>query len=406
MYKDIDKLMRKMRISALFADGNSRNDATMYYLLRGAHITGCYVKKRGKPAYVIHSPIEREVARETGHRLISLNRYNIRTIYGKHRDPQKAYAAFLNVVLNDLDIRGNVSFYGLRHMGNCYYLMRHLMRMNRRVKIHQGVGRGVISFARETKDKREVERIKRVRSGVIYAFNHMVNAVRTMRVRKNTIMKDRKRALRISDLKAMLRKALFDRKLVDSTGMIVAQGRDAGVPHNTGRDGEAVRLGKTIVLDIFPQEADGGYFFDFTRTICFGFAPKTVVDTYRTVRDAQDYAMSLLAVGKGCRTIEQSICAFFEKRGHPTFLSTPKTQRGYCHSLGHGLGLDVHEIPSFNLLKNNTHKIRPGHVFTVEPGLYYPDKGYGIRLEDVVYVNPRGKIENLTRCARKLIIEM
>lgn len=406
MYKDIDKLMRKMGISALLAEGNTRNDATMYYLLRGAHIFGYYVKKRGKPAYVVHSPIEREVARETGHRLVNLNRYHTGTIYGKYRDQLKAHAAFLNVVLNDLHVKGNVAFYGLDQMGNCYYLMRHLMRMNRKVKIHQGVGRGVISYARETKDKHEVERIKGARNGVIYAFNHMVNTVRTMKVRKNTIMKDRKRTLRIDDLKAMLRKALFDKNLVDSTGMIVAQGRDAGVPHNTGKDGEAVRLGKTIVFDIFPQETGSGYFFDFTRTLCFGFAPKTVVNTYKTVRDAQDYAMSLLAVGKGYRAIEQSICAFFEKYGHPTFVSTPKTQRGYCHGLGHGLGLDVHESPSFNLLKNNTYKIKRGHVFTVEPGLYYPDKGYGVRLEDVVYVNPRGKIENLTRCARKLIIEM
>jgi Xaa-Pro aminopeptidase len=284
--------------------------------------------------------------------------------------------------------------------------MRQVARLNRKVKIHRNVGRGIVSYARETKDTHEVERIKKVRNAVIYAFNHMINTVRTMRVRKNTIMKDRKRTLRINDLKAMLRKALFDRNIVDSTGMIVAQGRDAGVPHNTGRDGEAVRLGKTIVFDIFPQEAGSGYFFDFTRTLCFGFAPKEVMSTYKIVKDAQDYAMSLLAVGKGYRAVEQSICAFFEKHGHPTFVSSPKTQRGYFHGLGHGLGLAVHESPSFNLLKSNTDKIKRGHVFTVEPGLYYPDKGYGVRLEDVVYVNPRGKIENLTRCARKLIIEM
>lgn len=407
MYKDIDRQMKKMGISALYAEKRrSENDATMYYLLRGVHLSAYYIKRRGKPACVVHSPIEREVAAQTGHRLISANQYDMRTIFGKYRDPIKARAVFINTILKDLKVSGNVVFYGSRHMGNSYYLMRQLKRLNRSIKIYRSVGRGVISYARETKDTAEVERIKRVRNGVIHAFNHMLTSVRAMKVKKGLIMMDRKRYLRIADLRSMLTRTLFEQNLMNSGGMIVAQGRDAGVPHNAGRDGSAVKLGKTIVFDIFPQESDGGYYFDFTRTICFGYAPKHLQTIYRTVKDAQDYAMELLSVGRGYRSIERAICDFFEKHGHPTFITNPKTQRGYCHGLGHSFGLDLHESPSFNLLKNNTDTIKRGHVFTVEPGLYYPEKGFGVRLEDAVYVNPRGKVENLTRCARKLIIEM
>lgn len=407
MYKDIDRLMKKMRISALYAEGRlSENDATMYYLLRGAHITAYYIKRRGKQACVVHSPIEREVAAQTGHRLISTNRYDRRTIFGKYRDPFKARAVFINTILNDLKVRGNVVFYGSRHMSNSYHLMRQLKKLSRSIKIYRSVGRGVISYARETKDTAEVERIKRVRNGVIRAFNHMLTSVRAMKVKKGLIMKDRKRYLRITDLRLMLTSTLFEQNLMNSGGMIVAQARDAGVPHNTGRDGSAVKLGKTIVFDIFPQEIGGGYYFDFTRTICFGYAPKHLQAIYRTVKNAQDYAMELLSVGKRYRSIERAICNFFEKHGHPTFITSPKTQRGYCHGLGHSLGLDLHESPSFNLLKNNTDTIERGHVFTVEPGLYYPEKGFGVRLEDVVHISSRGQVKNLTRYPRRFVIEM
>jgi Xaa-Pro aminopeptidase len=398
--------MKKMRINALYAEGSPKDDATMYYLLRGVHISARYIKRRGKPACVVHSPIEREVAAKTGLRLISTNQYDTRTIFGKYRDPLKAHAVFIDRIFNDLNVRGNVAFYGSRHMDSSYYLMRQLKRLNGRIKINRSAGRGVVSHARETKDRSEVERIRRVRNGVIRAFNDMLATVRTMKVRKGSIMKDRKRYLRIGDLRSMLTKTLFERNLISSSGMIVAQGRDAGVPHNAGRDGCAVKLGKTIVFDIFPQEVGGGYHFDFTRTICFGSAPKHVRSVYRTVKEAQDYAMELLSVGKGYRSIERTICDFFERHGHPTFTTSPKTQRGYCHSLGHGLGLDVHESPSFNLLKNNTDTIKRGHVFTVEPGLYYPEKDFGVRLEDVVYISSRGKVTNLTRYPRRFVIEM
>ena len=72
---------------------------------------------------------------------------------------------------------------------------------------------------------------------------------------------------------------------------------------------------KPIVFDIFPQEIGGGYFFDFTRTVCFGSAPKSVKTLYDTVSGAYDYACSLLKVGRRTRDIEQKVCEFFERKG-------------------------------------------------------------------------------------------
>jgi len=406
MKKDIDRLMKKMKIDAIYAEGQSSKDANLFYLLNGANINARYIKKRGRQAYVIHSAIEREVALKSHHRLVSFNKYDTKKIFEKYKDRTRANAFLTKAILDDLDVRGNVAFYGGSQLGQGYYYLRQLIRFSKRIKIHYDSGKDIISMARETKDKAEVDRIRKIGHAVVRSFNNLLKTVRNMKVEKNVIVKKRNKNLRIGDLRAMLQKELFENGFVNTAGMIVAQGRDAGIPHNAGNDREAVKLGKTIVFDIFPQELGGGYFYDFTRTVCFGSAPEEIKEVYKIVKDSQNYVIDLLAVGKRCRSIEKSLCNFFEKRGHRTFLSTPKTQEGYCHSLGHGLGLNVHENPTFGLLSTNKNRIERGHVFTVEPGLYYPSKGFGIRLEDVIHVDNSGRIVNLTNCARTLVVEM
>jgi len=406
MKKDINRLMKKMKIDVICAEGKASSDAMMYYLLNGANIYGHYIKKLGMPAYVIHYPIEREEALKTGLRLINMNKYDTKKIFEKYQDKIKASALLTKVIFADLNVKGAVAFYGNSALGAGYNYLRQLMKFDRHIKVYYDSRKSLIDMARETKDKEEVRRMKKVGSGVIHAFNSLLKIVRRMKVKNNVIMKGKNKKLTIGDLKTILRRELFTKNLINPDGIIVSQGRDAGVPHNAGRDREAVRLGKTIVFDIFPQEPGGGYFFDFTRTICFGYAPKEIKELYHIVKDAQDYVMGKLRVGKRTIDIEKSLCGFFETRGHATLFSNPKTQVGYCHTLGHGLGLNVHETPSFGLLKTNTDKIKPGMVFTVEPGLYYPNKGFGVRLEDVVYVDKTGRIKNLTNYPRKLVVGM
>ena len=79
---------------------------------------------------------------------------------------------------------------------------------------------------------------------------------------------------------------------------------------------------------------------------------------------------------------------------------------GYVHSLGHGIGLNVHEKPTLSDMTGNDDVLIPGSIFTVEPGLYYPDKGFGMRIEDVYYVHEDGTVENLTVFPRDLVVEV
>jgi len=406
MKKDLDRLMKEMKVDALYAEGSANADPTIYYLFNGVNINGRFVKKVGKPATIIHKSIEREEAAKTGYRLINMSLIDFRKILENNRNTARANALVTKFLLNQLQVSGTVAFYGSTPLGSAYNYLRQILSVNRRIKVFNSVHHDLIMQARETKDDKEVARIRSAGKGVIRSFDRLIRSVQRMKVRKNAIYKSPGRKLRIGDLKDLLRRELFDNGLINSNGLIVAQGRDAGIPHNSGQDNQPVELGRTIVFDIYPQEIGGGYFFDFTRTVCFGFAPKRYEDIFRVVKEAQDYAYSLLKVGARTLEIEKQVCRFFEKHGHPTMLGDRRTQIGYCHTLGHGVGLNIHESPSFGLLKTNQNTIKPGSVFTVEPGLYYPAAGYGIRLEDIVHVRPNGRVINLTDYPRRLVVEM
>jgi Xaa-Pro aminopeptidase len=86
-------------------------------------------------------------------------------------------------------------------------------------------------------------------------------------------------------------------------------------------------------------------------------------------------------------------------------METGKTE-GYVHSLGHGFGLNVHERPAVSMFSKTEEPLAPGHVFTVEPGLYYPDREIGVRLEDDIVIKEDGTIVNLTTFPKDILVPL
>jgi Xaa-Pro aminopeptidase len=103
---------------------------------------------------------------------------------------------------------------------------------------------------------------------------------------------------------------------------------------------------------------------------------------------------------------QQQTCELFESLGHPTIRQDAAAQSGYVHSLGHGLGLHVHEAPWFRGSSSASPKdvLAPGSVVTIEPGLYYPEKGMGVRLEDTAVAREDGTMEILADYPLDLVI--
>jgi Xaa-Pro aminopeptidase len=165
-------------------------------------------------------------------------------------------------------------------------------------------------------------------------------------------------------------------------------------------------LGQTIVFDIFPCEKGSGYFYDFTRTWCLGYAPEEAQQLYNQVKTVYDNVVSELETGLNAAHFQDRTCELFEAMGHKTTRQDPSIESGYVHSLGHGLGLNVHEKPWFSRKDDPSNSLVPGSVFTIEPGLYYPEKGMGVRLEDTYYVTQDGSFENFVDYPMALVLEM
>ena len=101
-------------------------------------------------------------------------------------------------------------------------------------------------------------------------------------------------------------------------------------------------------------------------------------------------------------------CEMFDEFGHDTLLKNHMAKSGYIHGLGHGFGLAVHEAPNMGIRGTRPdERIRPGTIICNEPGLYYPDKGWGVRCEDDYWLNPETlAFERLTEIDRSLVVPM
>ena len=410
MQRDLDTLMADRNLDAIVVSGKVTGNSPLIYLLNGARVTqALLVKKRGETPRLIASPIEREEAAAAGYPVILNTRYDYGKLLAQHDgDVLAASVAYQTAIFDDLGVTGRVGVYGNRDQGNAYAFLKALDAALPAIDIVGEIDTNLIEEARATKDAAEVARIREVgrrtaevvRQTVAFLQGHAVGADETLR------HPTADRALTVGDAHAQIHRLITLQGLEDSEGFIFAAGHDAGVPHNQGTLDMPLRLGETIIFDIYPREIGGGYFFDMTRTFCLGYAPEAVTRLYHDVKDCVAHLRAALKAGEETRKYQQMACAFYEARGHPTIGSDPATLDGYVHGLGHGVGLDIHEAPSFFDYAGNTARLTPGHVFTLEPGLYYPDRGMGCRIEDTLWLDEHGDVCNLTEYPYDLVVPM
>ena len=170
---------------------------------------------------------------------------------------------------------------------------------------------------------------------------------------------------------------------------IVAGGTQAADPHDRGSG--PLRANEAIIVDIFPRSKATKYNADMTRTFCVGDPGETLREWYDLTERALAAALDAVEPGATGEDVHAAASEVYEDAGEPTFRTDPETETGFIHSTGHGVGLDVHESPR---LASGGEALEPGHVITVEPGLYDPDVG-GVRIEDLAVVTEDG-YENLT----------
>jgi Xaa-Pro aminopeptidase len=350
--------------------------------------------------------MERDEATASGLTTISLNKYDFRGILREQGDRLSATVELYRRILADLSVSGRVGFYGRADQGRAWKLLSELDAQLEHVSVFGEFETTLIDEARATKEKIEAEQIQDVGRRTCTVVERTINFLRSHELGEQVLLQADGTPLTIGRVHEEINRFIAEEHLEDPEGFIFSVGRDAGVPHSKGRPQDLVALGKTIVFDIFPREAGGGYFFDMTRTFCLGYAPQEVEDAYQDVRTAVEMLVNAYEVGQETRHYQQMTCDFFQERGHPTIESDSQTEKGYVHSVGHGLGLAIHEEPRFSDTPTNTDVLQPGHVFTCEPGLYYPERDFGIRIEDVLWIDEDGAVHNLTDFPKELVVEV
>jgi Xaa-Pro aminopeptidase len=412
MKSDLDALMKARDLDALLIFGDAEYNPPMYYFVGGGHVSGALlIKKMGKEPVLLYNDMERDEAAKSGLKAVSFSEFPVSDFEEQANGDRKlANALRFKKILSEYGLSGGrVAVFGKVEFSHLFGIMTSLTGLMPDVEfIGEPGGDSTLLRAMETKDAVEVARIRQMGAVTTTVVKMVQDYLTSCEVREDEVLlREDGNPLTIGDVKSRISLWLAERGAVDVEGVIFAIGRDAGVPHSVGDPKDLITLGKTIVFDIFPAEQGGGYFYDFTRTWSLGYATPEAQALYDQVHEIYNRIVENLDLNASFVDYQRMTCEYFESKGHKTQLSMNAPLDGYVHSLGHGVGLNIHERPSARLVEKDTDNIlKPGVVITLEPGLYYPDKGMGIRIEDTYWVRPDGKIELLAEYPYDFVLPM
>lgn len=226
---------------------------------------------------------------------------------------------------------------------------------------------------REYKDESELAAIRRAQELTDLAFSHILKVLDPKMTENDVAI----------ELEFFLRRHGASGKSFD---FITVSGEATSLPHGTPKDRVLQKGFLTMDFGCIYQ----GYCSDMTRTVCLGRADAEMKKLYQTVLDAQRAALSVIRDGMLCSEVDAAARSLID-RDYPG---------AFGHGLGHGVGRFIHEAPRLSPRAGDK-RLAPGHVVTVEPGIYLEGK-YGVRIEDMVFITPGGA-EPITASEKELI---
>lgn len=409
MKSDLPALMQARGLDALLVLGDALHNPAMTYFTGVAHVTeAMLVVKRGEEPLLFCHNMERDEAKLTGLKTRSITDYKYKDIFEQSgKDPLRATARLFQLMLTDAKLTsGRVAVYGQRDAGEAFGIVSGLEELMPNIEFVGEYKNSVLLQARATKDPAEIERLRAITKQTTEIVAQVADYLGSQRAKGDVLVDKDDLPVTVAKVKSLINLWIAERGLENPHGTIFAPGAEGGVPHSLGSPNAQLHIGEPIVFDIFPIEAGGGYFADFTRTWCIGHASEGAQKLYEDVHHVYKTIMAELRADTPGAIWQARACQLFAERGHPTIADDVTIKAGYVHGLAHGLGLDVHERPNFGRDATEEDVLRVGSVVTVEPGLYYPERGMGMRLEDAVYMRADGKPEILAPYPLDLVIPL
>jgi Xaa-Pro aminopeptidase len=255
-------------------------------------------------------------------------------------------------------------------------------------------GNALMSRARQRKEPAELAGLLEASEATCDAFRAVARLLASATISGDGALSLAGEPLRVARVRAEIARVLAGAGdgYEQPRGNIIAPAEEGAIPHCSGTPDRVLRAGESLVVDIFPK---GRLFSDCTRTFCVGEPSEALRRGHAAVREALDEANLRSRPGVRGWEVQEAVCARFEAAGYPTPISEPGTTRGYVHNLGHGVGFEIHELPTFKKASGAEGVLREGDVFTLEPGLYDPEERWAVRLEDLHHLTEDG-LEVLT----------
>jgi len=226
------------------------------------------------------------------------------------------------------------------------------------------------------KDADEIEKMKKAQAITDAAFTHILKVLTP----------------NMTEIEAALELEFFMRRN-GAEGIafetIAVSGSASSLPHGVPRN---VKLEKGFFTMDYGAKVDG-YCSDMTRTVVIGKADAEMKKLYNTVLTAQKAAIDFIKEGVLCRDCDKVARDIIHGAGY---------EGRFGHSLGHGVGMYIHEAPTLSQRAPEDLRLAPGHIVTAEPGIYIEGL-YGCRIEDMIAVLEGGEIYDFTHSPKEMI---
>ncbi len=393
----LDELLEELGAKALLVVADSPRDPYLLPFVGPARLVRSIlvVRRGGAPRLGLFTPMEDREAARSGLEVMSAGRLDVQRWARGGARPEELLA---NVVARAFHLcelaPGRVALAGVTDAGRMHAATQLLAADGWSFV----AGEGAVAVLRKRKSAADLAELRRVGRGLEAAFRRVAALLAAAGELDGELWLGAER-LRVERLHGEALRTLAEHRLGHPGDAICAPAEEGAVPHTHGTAERVLRSGESIVVDLFPC---GRLFLDCTRTFCVGNLPPALVEAHVLVGEALDLARRGCVRGVSGWAVQEAVCEHFRLAGHPTPITVPGTPRGYIHGLGHGVGFEVHELPSFREhAPEREGVLAEGDVFTLEPGLYDAKAGWAVRLEDTHYLGADG-VEVLTELPYEL----